>query len=197
MTGTGARRPEGIHAGSRSPLARDLAGSIKKFVPETFSGIYGNANVQTGWLSVAAYADLVSGGPEGAEAAFHTRDLTAGQLTVFLQIPLKVLQDTPAVGRVLVSALTYSVYEADGDGETACFDCNSQGLLGNTDGAVLVGVEPGEMFADDLFGGVALDALSTRVPTQYPPIGVEHVDGVVHHALNEQFVHIDSGRHSF
>jgi type IV secretion system protein VirD4 len=106
---------EAIHTGSRSSTARDLAGSIKKFVPETFSGIYGNANGQTGWLSVAAYADLVSGGPEGAEASFHTRDLTAGQLTVFLQIPLKVLQDTPAVGRVLVGALTNSVYEADGD----------------------------------------------------------------------------------
>src|SRR6185437_2845822 len=77
--------------------------------------IYGNANGQTAWLSVAAYADLVSGGPEGAEASFHTRDLTAGQLTVFLQIPLKVLQDTPAVGRVLVGALTNSVYEAGGN----------------------------------------------------------------------------------
>ena len=30
-------------------------------------------------------------------------DLTAGRTTVFLQIPLTVLQTTPAVGRVLVA----------------------------------------------------------------------------------------------
>lgn len=106
---------EGIHTGSRSPMARDLAGSLKKIVPETFSGIYGNANGDTAWLSVAAYADLVSGGAEGGEASCHTADLTGGELTVFLQIPLKVLRDTPAVGRVLVGALLNALYEADGD----------------------------------------------------------------------------------
>jgi type IV secretion system protein VirD4 len=106
---------EGIHAGSRSPMARDIAGSIKKIVPETFSGIYGNATGDTAWLSVAAYADLVSGGPEGKKASCHTSELTGGKLTVFLQIPLKVLRDTPAVGRVLVGALLNALYEADGD----------------------------------------------------------------------------------
>ena len=105
---------EGIHAGSRSPMARDIAGTIKKIVPETFSGIYGNATGDTAWLSVAAYADLVSGGTEGTEPSCHTTELTEGKLTVFLQIPLKVLRDTPAVGRVLVGALLNALYEADG-----------------------------------------------------------------------------------
>lgn len=106
---------EGIHAGSRSPMARDIAGTIKKIVPETFSGIYGNATGDTAWLSVAAYADLVSGGVEGAEPSCGTAELTQSKLTVFLQIPLKVLRDTPAVGRVLVGALLNALYEADGD----------------------------------------------------------------------------------
>ena len=105
---------EGIHAGSRSPMARDIAGTIKKIVPETFSGIYGNATGDTAWLSVAAYADLVSGGAEGTEPSCRTAELTEGMLTVFLQIPLKVLRDTPAVGRVLVGALLNALYEADG-----------------------------------------------------------------------------------
>ncbi|HWX51528.1 MAG TPA: type IV secretory system conjugative DNA transfer family protein [Roseomonas sp.] len=105
---------EGIHANSRSPMARDLAGTIKKIVPETFSGIYGNATGDTAWLSVAAYADLVSGGAEGTEPSCGTAELTRGGLTVFLQIPLKVLRDTPAVGRVLVGALLNALYEADG-----------------------------------------------------------------------------------
>ncbi|WP_309228725.1 type IV secretory system conjugative DNA transfer family protein [Roseomonas sp. KE2513] len=106
---------EGIHAGSNSPMARDIAGTIKKIVPETFSGIYGNATGDTAWLSVAAYADLVSGGAEGTDPSCCTAELTKGELTVFLQIPLKVLRDTPAVGRVLVGALLNALYEADGD----------------------------------------------------------------------------------
>jgi type IV secretion system protein VirD4 len=106
---------ESIHTGSNSPMARDLAGSIKKIVPETFSGIYGSANGDTAWLSVRAYADLVSGGPEGMQASCLTSELAQGGLTVFLQIPLKVLRDTPAVGRVLVGALLNALYEADGD----------------------------------------------------------------------------------
>ena len=97
-----------IHASSESALARDLAGTLKDLVPETFSGIYGNANKDTRWLSTSAYADLVSG------SDFQTHDLTAGRLTVFVQVPLKTLQATPALGRVIVGALLNAAYEADG-----------------------------------------------------------------------------------
>ena len=103
-----------IHEHSASALARDLAGTLKGLVPETFSGIYGNANREARWLSTAAYADLVSGGAEGASPVMRTADLTAGRTTVFLQIPLTVLQTTPAVGRVLVGALLNAAYQADG-----------------------------------------------------------------------------------
>jgi type IV secretion system protein VirD4 len=99
---------ERIHTTSASPLARDLAGTLKGLVPETFSGIYGNANKDTRWLSTSAYADLVSG------SSFRTRDLADGRLTVFVQVPLKTLQATPALGRVIVGALLNAAYEADG-----------------------------------------------------------------------------------
>ena len=95
-------------ATSASPLARDLAGTLKDIVAETFSGIYGNASKDTRWLSTAAYADLVSGD------SFRTRDLADGRLTVFVQVPLKTLQATPALGRVIVGALLNAAYEADG-----------------------------------------------------------------------------------
>ena len=101
-------RLERIHAASPSPLARDLAGTLKGLVPETFSGIYGNASKDTRWLSTSAYADLVSG------SSFRTRDLADGRLTVFVQVPLKTLQATPALGRVIVGALLNAAYEADG-----------------------------------------------------------------------------------
>nr|WP_245218859.1 type IV secretory system conjugative DNA transfer family protein [Rubellimicrobium aerolatum] len=97
-----------VHTGSASPLARDLAGTLMGLVDETFSGVYANANVATRWLSTAAYADLVSG------HSFQTRELADGRLTVFVQIPLKVLQATPGLGRVVIGALLNAAYEADG-----------------------------------------------------------------------------------
>ena len=42
------------------------------------------------------------------------------------------------------------------------------------------------MFADDLIGSIALEALGTRVPAAYPPFQVEHVDRVIGDALDEQ-----------
>ena len=103
-----------IHENSASAMARDLAGTLKGAVAETFSGIYANANRDARWLSTAAYADLVSGGAEGALPAMRTGDLVAGRTTVFLQVPLSVLQTTPAVGRMLVGALLNAAYQADG-----------------------------------------------------------------------------------
>lgn len=97
-----------VAANSPSPLARDLAGTLMGLVAETFSGVYANANQATRWLSTAAYADLVSG------ETFKTAELCAGQLTVFVQIPLKVLQATPGLGRVVIGTLLNAAYEADG-----------------------------------------------------------------------------------
>ena len=98
----------GIRKTSHSSMARDLAGSLMEIVPETFSGIYANANEATAWLSVPAYANLVSG------RSFSTKALCGGKLSVFVQLPLKTLMATPAIGRVIVGALLNAVYEADG-----------------------------------------------------------------------------------
>ena len=105
----------GIHAGSKSRLARELAGNMMGYVDETFSGIYGNATGATAWLSIEAYADIVSGGVEGGKASCGLGEVAGGELTLFLQIPLKVLSETPSVGRALVGALLNAVHEADGD----------------------------------------------------------------------------------
>ena len=97
-----------IHKNSQSRLARDLAGGLKDIVDETFSGIYKNATQDTAWLSTAAYADLVSGN------TFRCAELTLGKATVFINIPLKALDATPAVARVITGALLNAAYEADG-----------------------------------------------------------------------------------
>lgn len=96
---------------SESSMARDLAGTLKKNseAAETWVGIYGNATQPTSWLSTPAYAELVSG------TAFKTEDVTKGAITVFLQLPLKTLMTTPAVGRVLLGSFLNAAYEADGE----------------------------------------------------------------------------------
>lgn len=104
----------GIYETSASQKARDHAATLMEQHEETFSGVYGNANRDARWLSTAAYADLVSGGAEGSLPAMQTGDLARGKVTAFLQIPLSVLQATPALGRVLVGALLNAAYQADG-----------------------------------------------------------------------------------
>ncbi len=98
-----------IHKTSASYQARDLAGSLMDMkADETFSGIYANATDQTKWLSTRNYAELVSGDH------FSTRELMAGNLDLFINIPLKTLISTPALGRVIVGAILNAVYEAQG-----------------------------------------------------------------------------------
>jgi type IV secretion system protein VirD4 len=97
-----------IHKDSKSPLARDYAGTLKGLVDETFSGVYANADESTSWLANPAFAAIVSGN------SFRSLDLLGGKTSVFLQIPLGALQAAPAVGRVVVGALLNAAYEADG-----------------------------------------------------------------------------------
>lgn len=42
------------------------------------------------------------------------------------------------------------------------------------------------MLADDLLGPIALDQLSTGIPVGDPAQRIQHVDGIVRDALNEQ-----------
>ncbi|MER9632097.1 type IV secretory system conjugative DNA transfer family protein [Mesorhizobium sp. M0296] len=93
---------------SSSHRARHLAGQLMGLVAETFSGVYGNMSEQTEWLANPAYAKLLSGN------SFRTADLVAGNLDLFINIPMKVLESTPAFARVVVGSLLNAVYEADG-----------------------------------------------------------------------------------
>lgn len=97
-----------IHEESRSPLARDLAGSLMDVFQETFSGIYSNANADTQWLSVKPYADMLSGN------SFSTKDLLSGKMTVFVQIPMDSLRATPELARVVIGAQLNTVYQTQG-----------------------------------------------------------------------------------
>lgn len=97
-----------IHRLSKSGMARDLAGTLMGLARETFSGMYTHATKETAWLAIKAYADLVCG------TTFRSAELTQGRLTVFLQLPLDTLKETPAIARVIIGALLNAAYLARG-----------------------------------------------------------------------------------
>lgn len=101
----------GIHATSPSRLARHQAATVLAVAkaPETFAGIFGSATRDTGWLSTEAYAYLVSGD------AFNAADICRGKTSVFVQLPLEALNETPAIARVIIGSLIDAVIAADGD----------------------------------------------------------------------------------
>jgi len=99
---------EDIHRSSRSDMARDLAGSLKGLSERPFSSLYATADECTAWLSDRAFAGLVSG------SAFRSSDVADGRITIFIALPLKALQASPAVARTIVGALLNAVYERQG-----------------------------------------------------------------------------------
>src|SRR6267142_4803153 len=48
---------------------------------------------------------------------------------------------------------------------------------------ILLGIKTAEVLADDLVGGVTLDALRARIPVGDDAARVEHVDGVIDEAV--------------
>ncbi len=70
--------------------------------------------------------------------------------------------------------------------ETPLMQGGVQRPLRQTGGAVLIGVETGEMLAEDLGLLITLETLGTGVPAGDDARRVGHVDGVVDHRVDEQ-----------
>jgi type IV secretion system protein VirD4 len=98
-----------IYDSSPSSFARQHAGPLCGLVDETFSGVVGSAAEMTGWLANEAYSLMVSGD------TFKTADLLDGKTSIFLKMPLKVLQTEPGISRTVIGALLNAAYEADGN----------------------------------------------------------------------------------
>src|SRR5690606_17044213 len=52
--------------------------------------------------------------------------------------------------------------------------------------AVFLGIEGGEVLAEDLVGGVALEPLGAGVPADHAPLVIHHVDRVVRDGVDEE-----------
>lgn len=99
-----------IYTTSHSRMACELAGGvIENAAPETWTGIYSNAFNATKWLSTQSYARMVSG------FGMKTSDILNDNMVIFVQLPLRSLDATPAIGRVVMGSLFNALYQADGN----------------------------------------------------------------------------------
>ncbi|MDB5848226.1 MAG: traG [Rhodoferax sp.] len=102
------RQLENIFAESRSSYAREMAGTMMRTPDKTFGSIYKVMTTETKWLSIPAFADLLSG------STFNPRDLRDGNLTVIIQAD-DTMRSAPAMGRVIVGSLARVVSRAKGE----------------------------------------------------------------------------------
>lgn len=77
--------------------------------------------------------------------------------------------------------------------EPSSAQCRFQGALGRAGGAILFGVEDGEVLPQDFVLGVALETLGPGVPAAHQAVGVQEVDGIVHHRVHQQPVALVGG----
>jgi type IV secretion system protein VirD4 len=93
---------------SRSDFARDLAEDLSGTPAETFGGLRRNAMEDTKWLSIPAYAQLVSGD------TFATNDILSGHTDVFAQLPINTLNDSPGLGRTIIGSFINAAFNVEG-----------------------------------------------------------------------------------
>jgi len=92
-------------------MARDLAGEIigTEQSKEMWPGIYKEAAQKTSWLTVPAFADLVSGD------TIRSTDIVSKKLAVFIQVPLDAVTTMAPVVKVLMACFLNAMIVADGD----------------------------------------------------------------------------------
>lgn len=98
-----------IAATSNSTLAQRLARTVMGLPDETFGGVLFNASTFCSWLYHDETARFLS-----VNGRFQPSDLCDGRTSVYVQVPLAVLENMPAVSRTIMGALINAVFDADG-----------------------------------------------------------------------------------
>jgi type IV secretion system protein VirD4 len=113
-----------IHETSECEEARITAGTLMDAPDKTFGSYVSGAQSDIRWLLNPAYAALVSRGD------LRSDELGNGRTTVYVQIPMDTLKDTPEVARTIFNALFRGVYRLEGRGGRVAFLLDEMHLLG-------------------------------------------------------------------
>jgi type IV secretion system protein VirD4 len=93
---------------TESSFVRETLSIFTDMAKETFSGVHSNAVKDTQWLSFENYAALVSGD------GFKSKDITTGQIDVFINLKTEVLQTYCGIARVIIGAFINAMMQANG-----------------------------------------------------------------------------------
>jgi type IV secretion system protein VirD4 len=93
---------------SKSDFAAEMAEDLCDTPDETFGGLRRNAMEDTKWLSIPAYAQLVSGD------SFRTDDILDGHTDIFAQLPINTLNDSPGLGRTIIGSFLNAAFNVEG-----------------------------------------------------------------------------------
>lgn len=107
LLGDIAERPQGYAFDVVQQLASELIAATAS--EKTWASIRSTASEMTAWLSIPTLSQLVCGGPDGPTVS--TQTFMEGNTDIFVCIPLKTLESTPAVARLILGALLNALYE--------------------------------------------------------------------------------------
>jgi type IV secretion system protein VirD4 len=108
-----------------APFVRESLGQFVGMAEQTFSGVLSSVAKDTAWLSLPAYAGMVTGN------RFGLGELSEGNLDVFVQIPGDTLKTYPGIGRVILGSLMKAMVQADGQhAQRVLFVLDEVDLLG-------------------------------------------------------------------
>lgn len=138
-------RLRGIALTSPSEVARSLASTWFDKVKETFDGALLNATGATAWLAGDAYAGLVSDG------AYRMSELPEGNLAVFCQVSQFVLDNNPAVARVLTGCHIDAMIRADGAVNGRVWFAVDEAVLMGNDKSLVTALNQGRKYGITLW----------------------------------------------
>lgn len=101
------KRGQGYAYGAASNKASLLLPMLEKG-EQTMASILGTADNMTQFLVVPSLSRLVCGN------SFKTSEVLDNNITIYIQIPLKTLDSTPAIARLIIGSLLNRIYEAKG-----------------------------------------------------------------------------------
>lgn len=101
---------EDIANGSRCLMARRIAHSLKKSHPRTWGSFRNEVNTDLKWLLDPECAAIVS---DTSPQALKPGDFADTDVTIFLQLGIDMMEDTPQVGRAIINAMLAPIYQKD------------------------------------------------------------------------------------
>ncbi len=100
--------------GIPAKIAGEFA-AMADHAPAQWSGVLGSVSVMINWIDTSSLARIVCG--TGSGDRHSVRDINDGDLDVFICIPLKTLDSTPGVTRLLLGSLLNARYELGATGK--------------------------------------------------------------------------------